>query len=199
MEFAGLDGISITSVKTPKNADVVGLSLVQLGKKRGKAPLEAALDLLLEEENAVGMIDVYGSEDHIRAFIRRPEMNLCTDGLLGGRPHPRVYGSFPRLLKLVREEGLITWEEAVRKMTGQPASVFGFTDRGTVEVGKKADLVLFNPATVGDRGTYADPALFPTGIERVVVRGKTVWDGKHLDNAGFPGRVLRGTGRRNTP
>jgi len=195
VEFAGLEGISVTSVKTAKNADAVGLTLVELGRARGKAPLEAALDLLLEEENAVGMIDVYGSEDHVRAFIRRPEMNLCTDGLLGGRPHPRVYGSFPRLLKMVREEGFLTLEEAVRKMTGQPASVFGFADRGVVAPGKAADLVLFEEGTVADRGTYRDPAQFPEGIARVVVAGRTVWDGASLTDAGFPGRVLRGTGR----
>ena len=191
VEFAGLDGISITSVKTAANADVVGLTLVELGKKRGKDPLEATLNLLLQEENAVGMIDIYGSEDHVKAFIRRPEMNLCTDGLLGGRPHPRVYGSFPKLLKYVREENLLTLEEAVRKMTGQPAAVFGFGSRGTLEVGKKADVVLFNPATVGDRGTFAHPDQFPDGIERVIVRGKVVWDGSNLDSAGFPGQVLR--------
>jgi len=199
VEFAGVEGISITSVKTSANADAVGLTLVELGALRGKPPLEAALDLLLEEENAVGMIDVYGSEDHIRAFIRRPEMNLCTDGLLGGRPHPRVYGSFPRLLRLVREENLLTLEEAVRKMTGQPAAVFGFSDRGCLAVGKVADLVLFDPATVGDRGTYADPVQFPQGVARVVVRGRTVWDGAALDAAGYPGRVLRGPSVRRLP
>lgn len=191
VEFAGFDGISITSVKTPANAAAVGLTLTEWGRLRGQPPLEAALDLLLEEENAVGMIDVYGSEDHIRTFIRRPEMNLCTDGLLGGRPHPRVYGAFPRLLKMVREEGLLSLEEAVRKMTGQPAEVFRFRDRGTVEVGQVADLVVFDPATVADRGSYTDPIQFPVGIHRVVVAGKTVWDGQTLDEAGLPGRVLR--------
>jgi N-acyl-D-amino-acid deacylase len=191
VEFAGLDGISITSVKTAANADVVGLTLVQLGQKRGRDPLEATLDLLTEEENAVGMIDIYGSEDHVKAFIRRPEMNLCTDGLLGGRPHPRVYGAFPRLLRYVREDHLISWEEAIRKMTGQPAEVFGFRDRGTVEVGKKADLVLLDAERVADRSTYAEPVQFPEGIHRVVVHGRTVWDGKVLDAAGCPGQVLR--------
>jgi len=194
VEFAGQEGISVTSVKTAKNADAVGLTLVELGQLRGKPPLEAALDLLLEEENAVGMIDVYGSEDHVRAFIRRPEMNLCTDGLLGGRPHPRVYGSFPRLLRLVREEKFLTLEEAVRKMTGQPASVFGFTDRGVIAAGKVADLVLFDEGTVADRGTYRNPVQFPDGIARVVVAGRTVWDGVRLTTADYPGRVLRGRG-----
>jgi len=192
VEFAGLEGISITSVKTALNADAVGLNLVELGQRRGRPPLEAALDLLLQEENAVGMIDVYGSEDHVRAFIRRPEMNLCTDGLLGGRPHPRVYGAFPKLLRYVREDHLVTLEAAIHKMTGQPASVFGFADRGALAVGKIADLVLFDPQTVGDRGTYANPAQYPDGIARVIVRGQTVWDGSTLDEAGFPGRVIRG-------
>ena len=94
VEFAGLDGIFVTSVKTQKNQDAVGLSLTELGKLRGKDPYEATFDLLMEEENAVGMVDFYGTEEHVQLFMKRPEMNACTDGLLGGKPHPRVYGAF---------------------------------------------------------------------------------------------------------
>jgi N-acyl-D-aspartate/D-glutamate deacylase len=95
------------------------------------------------------------------------------------------------LLRYVREDQLVTLEQAVRKMTGQPASVFGFADRGILEVGKKADVVLFDPVTVGDRGTYERPDQYPDGIARVIVGGRTVWDGASLVPAGFPGRVLR--------
>lgn len=82
VEFAGLDKIFVTSVKTEKNQDAVGLSLTQLGELRGKDPYEATFDLLYEEENAVGMVDFYGTEEHVQLFMKRPEMNACTDGLL---------------------------------------------------------------------------------------------------------------------
>jgi hypothetical protein len=79
------------------------------------------------EENAVGMVDFYGTEEHVIRFLTRPEQNVCTDGLLGGKPHPRVFGSFPRVLgKYVREEKALTLEDAIRKMTSKPAEVFGF-------------------------------------------------------------------------
>lgn len=89
----------------------------------GSFPMyEATFDLLYEEENAVGMVDFYGTEEHIIRFMKRPEMNVCTDGLLGGNPHPRVYGAFPRILgKYVREEKALILEEAVYKMTKKPA------------------------------------------------------------------------------
>ncbi len=105
MDFAGLDGIYVTSVKTEKNRDVIGKNLSQIGELKGMDPLEAVFDLLVQEENAVGMVDFYGKDEHILRFMKRPEQNLCTDGLLGGKPHPRVYGAFPKVLgKYVREE-----------------------------------------------------------------------------------------------
>lgn len=114
VDFAGLDQIYVTSVKTDKNKDAVGLSLIELGKLRGKDPYDATFDLLRDEENAVGMVDFYGTEDHVKLFMKRPEMNVCTDGLLGGKPHPRVYGAFPRVLgKYVREDKALTLEQAV--------------------------------------------------------------------------------------
>ena len=104
VDFAGLDNIYVTSVKTDKNKDAIGLSLTQLGELRHKDPYDATFDLLRDEENAVGMVDFYGTEDHVKLFMKRPEMNVCTDGLLGGKPHPRVYGAFPRVLgKYVRK------------------------------------------------------------------------------------------------
>ena len=134
VDFAGVDQIFVTSVKTAVNQHLVGKSLEEIGKVCGKDPLNAAFDLLLAEQNAVGMVDFYGKEEHIVRFLMRPEQNVCTDGLLGGRPHPRVFGSFPRVLgKYVREEGALTLEEAIRKMTQKPAQVFGFERRGTVE------------------------------------------------------------------
>ena len=85
IDFAGLDQIFVTSVKTTKNQDAVGLNLVQLGELRGKDPYNATFDLLFEEENAVGMVDFYGTEEHVIKFLCRPEQNVCTDGLMGVR------------------------------------------------------------------------------------------------------------------
>jgi N-acyl-D-amino-acid deacylase len=175
VDFAGFDGIFVTSVKTVANRDAVGKNLKEIGAMHGKNALDAAFDLLLEEDNAVGMVDFYGLEEHVTKFLTRPEQNVCTDGLLGGRPHPRVYGSFPRVLgKYVREERALTLEDAIRKMTSKPAEVFGFKQRGALKPGYFADIVLFNSETVIDKGTFDDPIQFPEGIDYVLVNGEIV-------------------------
>jgi N-acyl-D-amino-acid deacylase len=175
VDFAGPDQIFVTSVKTEANQDLVGKNLVEIGTMRCKGSLDAAFDLLLAEENAVGMVDFYGKEEHVTRFLTRPEQNVCTDGLLGGRPHPRVFGSFPRVLgKYVREEKALTLEDAVRKMTQKPAEVFGFERRGFLKLGNFADIVVFNPETIIDKGTFVDPIQFPAGIEHVLINGRVV-------------------------
>lgn len=182
VDFAGFDNIYVTSVKTEKNADAVGLSITQLAEKRGTDPFNAAFDLLMQEENAVGMVDFYGTEEHVKRFMCRPEMNACTDGLLcPGKPHPRLYGSFVRILgKYVREEQVMDLETAVYKMTGKAASVLGLTDRGVLKEGNWADITIFDPATVIDKGTFTDPIQFPDGIRYVIVNGQiAVENGAH--------------------
>lgn len=193
IDFAGLDQIYITSVKTDRNQELIGKNLIEIGTIRGKNPYDAAFDLLQEEENAVGMVDFYGTEEHVIRYLKRPEQNVCTDGLMGGKPHPRVYGSFPRVLgKYVREEKALTLEEAVRKMTGKAAEVMGFKDRGILAPGNYADVVIFNPDTVIDRGDYINPDQYPLGIEQVLVNGKLVVSGgKHTGIKS--GRVLKRT------
>ncbi len=192
VDFAGFENIYVTSVKTEKNADAVGLSIVELAEKRGVDPYTAAFDLLMEEENAVGMVDFYGTEEHVKRFMMRPEMNACTDGLLcPGKPHPRLYGSFVRILgKYVREEKLMSLEEGVHKMTGKPASVLSLKDRGTLTVGNWADITIFDPETVIDKGTFTDPIQFPEGIAYVIVNGEVAVDhGKHT--GALNGQVVR--------
>jgi N-acyl-D-amino-acid deacylase len=192
--FAGLDGIFITSIRTSENRQFIGKNLIQLGKITGKDPYEAVLDLLLEEENAVGMLDFYGKEDHLIQFLKRPEMNVCTDGLLGGKPHPRVFGAFPRILsQYVRQEKILTLEQAVHKMTGKPAEVFAIGDRGILKPGNFADIVVFDPDTICDRGTYQEPDQFPDGISHVMVNGRLVLEDGH-QNRSLPGKVLRHPG-----
>lgn len=192
MDFAGLDQIFITSVNTVKNQDTIGLSLTELGKLRNKEPYQATFDLLFEEENAVGMVDFYGVEEHVHRFMKLPEMNVCTDGLLcPGKPHPRLYGAFPRVLgKYVREDKVLSLEEAIYKMTKKPAITFGIKNRGELIEGNYADITIFNPNTIVDKGTYIDPIQFPEGIEYVIVNGVvTVEKGQHTTKRN--GIVLR--------
>jgi len=170
---------------------VIGKSLQQIGELRGRNPYDAAFDLLLAEENAVGMVDFYGMEEHVVRFLTRPEQNVCTDGLLGGKPHPRVFGSFPRVLgKYVREEKALTLEDAIRRMTSKPAEVFGFERRGALKPGNFADIVVFNPDTIIDKGTFVDPVQFPEGIAHVLINGELVLSGGSYERK-LAGKVLR--------
>ncbi len=191
VDFAGLDAIYVTSVRNKKNEDAIGKNLIELGELRGKDPYNATFDLLLEEENAVGMVDYYGLEEHIIKFIKLAEQNVCTDGLLAGRPHPRAYGSFPRILgRFVRELGVLTLEEGVMKMTSKAATAFSIKDRGILKEGYFADIVLFNKDDVKDTGTFEDPIKFPEGINYVIINGQVV-----IDNGEYKklkaGKVLR--------
>ncbi|NTV79693.1 MAG: amidohydrolase family protein, partial [Clostridiales bacterium] len=173
VQFAGTEGIFVTSVLSDKNQNIVGLSLDEIGKKWGVEPLDAAFDLLLDEKNAVGMVDFYGTEDHVISILKRPETNVCTDGLLSGKPHPRVYGSFPRVLgKYARENALFPMEEAVYKMTGKAAKAFHIRERGILKEGYFADITIFNPNTVIDKGTFSNPEQYPEGIAYVIVNGQ---------------------------
>ncbi len=191
VDFAGVEGIFITSVVSKQNQNCVGLNLVQLGELKGKEPLEATFDLLMEEENAVGMVDFYGLEEHVVRILKRPETNVCTDGLLSGTPHPRVYGSFPRILgKYVREENQLTLEEAIYKMTAKPAKAMGIKERGLIRPGYYADLVLFDPNSIKDQGTFEDPKQYPAGIEYVIVNGQVAVEKRNYTKK-YNGIVIR--------
>ena len=191
IDFAGFDGIYVTSVKTDKNQDCIGKNLTEIAEMRGKEKFDAVFDLLMEEENAVGMYDYYGKDEHIVTFMRRPESNICTDGLLGGKPHPRVYGSFPRVLgKFVREMQTMSLEEAIYKMTHKPAVTFKIDNRGLLKEDYFADIVIFDENKIIDKGTFIEPTQFPDGIDYVLVNGKfAVKEGKSTYELG--GKVIR--------
>lgn len=175
VDFAGFHNIFITSVKTKENYKYIGKSLTEIGEMLNKTPYDVVFDLLIEENNSVGMYDIFGEEEDIVRFLKRPEQNVCTDALLNGKPHPRAYGSFPRVLKrYVREQKVLTLEEAIYKMTGKPAKTFQLKDRGQIKVGKKADLVIFDPETIADTSTYVKPISYPEGIHYVFVNGDLV-------------------------
>lgn len=126
----------------------------------------------------------------MKAILAHPQVLICSDGQMSGR-HPRGYGAFPRVLaRYVREEKVIALEEAVAKMTSRSAKMLGLADRGVLAAGKRADVVIFDPATVADRGTPLDPAQAPVGIETVIVNGEIVLDAGAV-TAARPGRLLR--------
>lgn len=188
VDFAGIDQIFVTSVKSDENQEVVGMSLEELGKFRGMDPLDATFDLLRDEENAVGMVDFYGKEEHIVKFMQRPEHNVCTDGLMAkGKPHPRAYGSFPKVLgRYVREMKVLSLEQAIHKMTKKAADAIGIKGRGSLEVGQHADILIIDMENVIDKGTYIDPVQFPVGIDNVFINGH------HVIEEGTYNKVLAG-------
>ena len=187
----GWNNILITSVKTEKNKRFEGVGLEDVARARGQRPLETIFDIVLEEENAATMASFGMCEEDVRTVMRAPFRMACTDGIIMGRPHPRVYGSFPRILgRYVREQGVLSLEEALRKMTSLPAQRFGLLDRGVLRPGMRADVTVFNPDTIIDTATFQDPIRFPEGVEYVFVNGEmTVDRGKHT--GARAGAVLR--------
>ena len=186
----GWSNVLVTSVKTERNRPFEGENLEEISKKRGQPPLDALFDVILEEENAATMVSFSMSEEDVRTVMRSPLQMVCTDGIALGKPHPRAYGSFPRVLGRYVREGILRLEEAVRKMTSLPAQSFGLYDRGLLRPGMGADITIFNPDTILDTATYRDSIRFPYGIEHVIVNGKiTVHNGEHTKTRA--GTVLR--------
>lgn len=163
--------------------ELEGKSLFEIAQARKKDVFEVILDLLVESELAVAAIAHVMSEDDVRTVLSHPTTMVGTDGFpqKEGKPHPRTYGTHPRVLEhYVRQEKLLSLERAVHKMTGLVAQKFGLTDRGVIREGAKADLVVFDPDRIHDRATYADPKNGPEGIRLVVVNGViTAEDGQH--------------------
>ena len=173
--------IVISSVKHQKRYE--GMTIRAIAKERGRPLHEAMLDLLAEEDLGVTAIAHVMSEKDVRTVLAHPRTMVGTDGLptREGKPHPRTYGTYPRVLEhYVRELGLLTLEQAVHRMTGMVARKLGLRDRGVLAPGAAADVVIFRPDRVRDRATYEDPRRSPEGISQVMVNGVwTVRDGVH--------------------
>jgi N-acyl-D-amino-acid deacylase len=182
--------VVISSVK--KQHHYEGMNLRDLADLRGQDLFEAMLDLLVEEETAVTAIAHVMSEKDVQRVLAHPRTMVGTDGFpqREGKPHPRTFGTYPRILQhYVRELGLVSLEDAVHKMTGMVAGKLGLSDRGVIREGAKADLVLFDPENVEDHSSYANPRAAPGGIEHVFVNGAwTIKNGKHT--GARRGRVL---------
>jgi N-acyl-D-amino-acid deacylase len=192
----GFDQIFIASCK---RRELEGLNLAQLAQQSGQAPAEALMNLLLEERCTVGMVSFSQSIDNVAKVLAHPALTIGSDSIplfegegdKAGKPHPRSYGTFPRVLsEYARERRLFSLETAVNKMTGLPAQRLGLRERGLVQPGYFADLTVFDPRTVKDESTYPDPHRYPTGIPLVIVNGAVAVD---------DGRVTSRSGRVLTP
>ena len=195
---SGSLGFDEIRIATCGQRELEGLTLAALARQTGKTPAEAMLDLLWEERATVGMVSFSQNLENVAKVLRHPAIMIGSDSIglsegIGpkhGKPHPRMYGTFPRVLGVyAREQKLFSLETDVHKMTGMPAARLRLGDRGLVREGYAADLVVFDPATVRDEATFADPHRYPTGIPYVVVNGDVVVDAGRFRAAGG-GRVL---------
>lgn len=188
----GWEGIVVSGVRTEENKALEGRTVTEIAELRGRAPAEVACDLMLEEDGAVSMVMFWGHEEGVQQVMKHSCHMVGSDGLLGGKPHPRVYGTFPRVLgRYVRELNVLGLEDAVRRMTSFPAQRLGLHDRGQLKAGMYADITIFDPERIRDLATYMEPRQYPEGIEYVFVNGQpVVWQGGHTSRT--PGVVLRG-------
>jgi N-acyl-D-amino-acid deacylase len=189
---AGWADVRLGHFRTPANMRWEGRSLADVMDERGVDAVDALCDLLLEERLGVNQVTSGPWRQTMAPFIAHPAGMIGTDStFVADRPSPRTYGSFPRVLgEFVREEHVLGLEEAVRKMTSAPADRLGLRDRGRLVDGLKADVVVFDPATVRSNATYDEPRRYPDGIEHVIVNGvPVVAAGEHT--GALPGRVLR--------
>ncbi|MDR9431383.1 MAG: D-aminoacylase [Natronomonas sp.] len=190
--LTGWDDVVVSSVSTATNHNLEGEAITDIAARRDEDPVDVICDLLLEESFEVEVLLHKLHEDDIITFLRDPRISVCTDGLFGDHPHPRTYGTYPRILEdFVRERNVLSLEEAVRKMTSLPAQTYALAKRGLVKEGFVADLVIFDPDTIRTRATYDDPTRYPVGITQVLVDGeRVIADGDPTDVR--PGSVLRG-------
>ena len=195
-DIGGAQNVLITNYRPDPSLN--GRTLAQIAELRGKDPVTTAIEMMREAGPNTGVIGTSMSEDDLVTFVKHPLVLICSDGGLSGR-HPRGYGTFPRVLaRYVRELGAVTLPDAIAKMTGRSAAQLGFADRGIVAVGKKADLTIFDPAAIQDRGVPGNAAQPPVGIEYVIVNGEVVLDGGRMTSA-RPGRGLRRANAASAP
>jgi N-acyl-D-amino-acid deacylase len=174
---------------------------------RGKDPIETAMDLIAEDESRIDTIYFLMAEENVKKEIVKPWVSFGSDeasqapegNFLKANCHPRAYGNFARVLgKYVREEKVLRLEDAIRKLSGLPATNLGLDHRGFVQAGMFADVVIFDPATVGDRATFEKPHQYAVGMKHVFVNGMQVLkDGEHT--GAKPGRALWGPGKVAAP
>jgi N-acyl-D-amino-acid deacylase len=199
---AGPEGTLLLAFKNPKLKPFTGRTLASVAKERGVSPEDAAVDLVIEDGSRVGVGYVLMSEDNVRRQTALPWMSFGSDAealapegvFLLSNPHPRAYGNFARLLgRYVREQRALTLEDAIHRLTGLPARNLSLADRGLLQAGYFADVVVFDPQTIQDHATFEKPHQYSTGVSEVIVNGQlALRDG--VPTGAKPGRFVRGRG-----
>jgi N-acyl-D-amino-acid deacylase len=197
-EAGGWHGVMVGSVHNEADRPYQGLRMDEVARKMGEDPVDALCDLLLREGGSAGAIYFLMDEADLRTALVQPWVGIGSDGSavnpempFAGFPHPRFYGTFPRVLaRYVREQRVLALPDAIRKMTSLPAQIVGLSDRGLLRPGMAADIVVFDPEHIADRATFENPRQYAVGIAYVVVNGQVVFEqGRHT--GARPGRVLR--------
>jgi N-acyl-D-amino-acid deacylase len=198
----GGDGVMLSSVLDPKLRQFEGMTMTAIGKQTGKDPRDAVMDLVVADRANSAVVTSIMREDDVVAALKHPLVSVDTDAgakaedgpMAESKSHPRAFGTFARILgKYVRDEKVLRLEEAVRKMTSQPAARVHLQDRGILRPGLAADVTVFDPATIRDVATFEDPMHYSVGVRYVLVNGRAVIDGGMITRE-RPGRVLRGPG-----
>lgn len=201
----GWAGMILVALKNPRNTPFQGRRMSELIAARGGNPADVLMDVLIEEDGTVPTVFFHHSEADMQLVMQQPWTSIGSDGTAvspdgptgGQHPHPRYYGTFPRVLgRYVRELHVLTLPEAVKKMTSMNADKIGIKDRGRLKPGMWADITVFNPDTVIDRATFEDPQQYPVGIEYVIVNGTVTVD-KAQHTGATAGRVIYGPGKKS--
>jgi len=204
---SGADGMLLLAVKQPDLKPLIGKTITEIAKMRGVSAEDAIVDLVIEDDAGAGAAYTIISENNIPRELVLPWVSSGSDAessapegvFLLSSTHPRAYGNFARIFaKYVRQEHVLSVEEAVRKLTSLPADVLSLTDRGRLRQGAYADIVIFDPKTIQDHSTYAKPMQYATGVTDVLINGKlALRDGEPTGN--LPGRILRGRAWTGAP
>ena len=168
--------ILITSVKSAGNRHLIGRRLASIAEERGRNPIDATMDLIAEENGAVNMISFNQSEDNLRELLTHEMCSVISDGFyVDGKPHPRLYGTFPTLMgEVARDRKWMTVEEAVLKVTSKPLARLRINDRGFLRPGLIANVTVFDPATISGPADYDVPDRAPVGIRHVFLHGRAL-------------------------
>jgi N-acyl-D-amino-acid deacylase len=199
---AGPENMLLLAFRNPALKPLTGKTVLEVSEERGTSPADTVIDLVIEDDSRVGVAYTVMSEDNLRRKIAKKYISFVSDSsalanegaFMLSNPHPRAYGTFSRLLgKYVRDERIVSLQEAIRRMTSLPAYNINIRDRGELTEGYFADVVVFDPATISDQATFAEPHQYATGVDHVFVNGEHVlkW-GEHT--GAMPGRALRGPG-----
>lgn len=194
------DSVMITSTKTDEAKGYIGKTIQQITSELNVDPFEFCVDLMIKENGSVGMVGFAMDEAGTEMCLRWKNTIVASDGgayspASKSNPHPRTYGTFPRAIAYYQKErNICSLPEMIRKMTSMPAQKIGLKDRGVLEVGKAADIVIFDYKSIKDNATFLNPHQFPTGIPYVIVNGTIVVDGNSITGK-LPGKVLRSSGK----